>query len=84
MPGTTAPGTKAGYGTIRVPGYAGTTFHKAAFVEGYVESPSGSAASQIRVVGGSAWDNTAAINRVTIFPGSGSVAAGSRAVLYGL
>jgi hypothetical protein len=37
----------------------------------------------IAVVGGS-WSNTAAINRITLFPGAGNWIAASRLTIYGL
>lgn len=72
-----------GESEISIPNYRGA-HHKIVRAEGYA-STSGAIAGIAHVWLGTTWTQVAAINRITILPGSGSnFVAGSRVTLYGL
>ena len=75
----TAAAGSAGFGTIDIPAYARTDWHK-----GLVAS-TGSTHGWVRVNSTAGiWLSTAAVNQVTLFPGSGNFKTGSVFTLYGL
>lgn len=78
----TGPASHFGQLTVDVNNYAGTTGVKALRCQGgYVFDATPSLAVTDTVA---FWGSTSAITRVTVYPASGSWAAGSRATLYGL
>lgn len=76
----TATASKMGSGEIIIPGYAGTTFHKAPSSTGQYSGDG----AQNTVQGMTTWSSTAAINRLTFLCAAGNFATGSRIMLYGL
>lgn len=79
-----SPGTNSAAGSatslrILIPDYANTTFHKRAFV--FAVYTGTSAITMQNLYG--YWNQTTAIDRVTLLPSSGNWLAGSVASLYG-
>jgi len=62
---------------IGVPNYGGTTFRKLFVGGSYYFANTGTGNQAVLSFGG-AWNNTAAINRITILPSAGNFIAGSR------
>lgn len=79
----TAPAGVSGGCYIDIPNYAGATFNKRVLILSGNKTGIASGNFNARFVAGF-WRNTAAITRLTVTPGSGNFAAGSRVVLYGL
>lgn len=67
---------------ILIPNYAEETLQKAVTYHAF--NPRNGAGTEYVFHGGGIWKSTAAINRVTVLPGSGNWVAGSRATLYGM
>lgn len=83
MPAATAPASAFGMATILIPGYAETTRHKTGVAEIYRRATAVTG-GLLRSTSGFSWRSTAAINRVTIFPGANNFLAASRLTIYGL
>ena len=83
VPAAAAPAGAAGSGRLHLPNYAGTTFQK--IIEGLAVNRNGTVSTGVRQdhISGH-WLNTAAINRLTLYPGNGEFIAGSQVSLYGL
>lgn len=81
MPANTAPANAAGMISVVIPQYAGTTLQKVlrAIESGKNGTTTGSLV--VRTCAGF-WRSTAAVNRITLIPGAGNFAAGTRASLY--
>jgi hypothetical protein len=75
---------RAGHGTLWLPYYAQTTFHKN-FEALSGRSAGGGAGNQVNSVHSGTWADIAAVSRITIVPSAGATfVTGSRAVLYGV
>lgn len=66
-----------------IPDYAGTTGLKNLICAGGARWGGAGGGSQRRYALHGTWDNTAAVDRLTLFPANGNFAAGSRFTLYG-
>lgn len=77
--GSTATAATSAASLILIPNYAAATFQKNALAMNGMEV----AAALVQMFAGR-WANAAAINRVTLLPGSGNFVAGSRATLVGV
>jgi hypothetical protein len=66
-----------------IPNYAATVFHKTYSSRDFTASDDLVATQFVHLLGGR-WRSTAAITRITIFPGTGDFLAGSRLSVYGL
>ena len=80
---STATANKATSGEILIPNYATTTFFKEYVLAMHTSSSNVDGGQLLRFSGGT-WNSTAAITRVTIFPASDNLLAGSRLTIYGL
>lgn len=84
MPCDSAFANVPGMGRIRIPRYADSHFLKFASVENRVESSGALGGTLQRTQDGFVyWNNTAAINRVTLVPSVTTLKVGSWAVLFG-
>ena len=82
--GNTAPANHFAGACCVIPNYAKTTGSKS-IVHMSISALAFSATNIIPRIGGILWDNTAAINRITLLGSAGNnFVTGSRAVLYGL
>jgi hypothetical protein len=76
----TATADRAGSAHILIPNYASATFQKnIEFHTAYARS-----GDYATTDGSGAWRNTAAVDRITILPGTANWKAGSRLTLYGM
>lgn len=84
IPGTSATQANefGGYAAT-VFDYLNTTSLKTAIAIGSERYGGSAAGFQRTYIIGGTWDSTAAVNRLTLFPGSGNFAAGSKFTLYG-
>lgn len=84
MPGSTAGANLFGLSIGFIPHYAGTSNNKA--VIGLSATKNGTTGGSMVVdLAGGSWRSNAAINRITLFPQSGSnFATGTRVTLYGM
>lgn len=79
----TATANVAGQTMWEIANYASTTFQKNYSFHSAFKS--GTAATNLDVYLGSGhWRSTAAINRITVFPGAGNFVVGSRLSIYGI
>lgn len=83
IPAANAPANAFGAARIMLAHYAGTVAHKQATSQIAAVLAAVTPAAFL-YLGGSRWRNTAAINRVTLLPGAGNFAAGTRVTLYGM
>lgn len=84
FPGSTASITNtASQAVVTLANYAATTLNKNWTSEANLARTS-SAVNVFYLASGGQWLNTAAITRITVIPGSGSFATGSRFSLYGI
>lgn len=67
-----------------IPDYLGTTGLKTAVTVGSMRYGGAGAGGQRVYLMGGTWDNTAAVNRLTLFPSAGNFATGSRFTLIGI
>lgn len=83
IPAATAPAGQFGIGQLMVPHYAGSIgFKSLVGTFGYRSVHAGGGGPALAAFGD--WRNTAALNRIRLFPTAGSFIAGSRITLYGL
>lgn len=78
-----SPAGSAGVITADIPGYAGTTFHKAIVANGFARQAAG-AGGMVRQAWGGAWLNAAAVARLTLTLSAGNFDIGSVASLFSL
>jgi hypothetical protein len=82
-PAATAPAGATGFIDMKLPFYSETVFQKVMAFVGV--NRNGIVSTTVRKDHGSGhWLSTAAINRLTLYPGVGQFLAGSRLTLYGL
>jgi hypothetical protein len=82
FPAASAPANVANSVEISVPNYAGTTFQKD--FRGNAALKTSTAVAGMWVINTSgAWRNTAAVNRIDLFPSSGNFVAGTKVTVYG-
>ena len=81
--GSTAPASAFDGWEIVIPEYAGTTGHKTARANGALKGNT-TTGNLFVEIGAGWWRSTAAINRITLFPGAGNFVAGTRVSLYGM
>jgi len=86
IPAASAAAVTIGPVTVDIPTYRGSGRRNALLTSGWNAAASGTPSSgDVRVdTAFGTWRNGAAINRVTLAPGSGNLAAGSTATLYGI
>jgi hypothetical protein len=82
-PGASAPAGSFGAFTADIPHYAGTANHKAMISTWGTRSVAATSGLEIGQIA-SFWLSAAAVSRITVLPGAGQFAAGSRCTLYGL
>ena len=82
-PAAGAPANLSSFHDILIPNYAGTAFHKA--IRSFGGNRNGTVTTTIRGdLTSGYWLSTAAINRITVYPGTALFAAGSRLSIYGI
>jgi hypothetical protein len=82
IPGASAESGRAGIGTLKIPHYANTSFHKTALAHMAAEFDATSNFDTISQA--ITWKSTAAINRITVKTDAGNFVAGTLVSLYGL
>lgn len=81
--GDGSPSNDASHLTITIPGYARTVFNKDYDSDGFLDGLGGGGQHGPTRAGGR-WLSTAAITRLTAFPGAGNWKDGTVATLYGI
>lgn len=83
LPGATAQASQPGASLAILPGYASAALFKTLItLSGMADSAT--AVNNLAAVTSSSWRNAAAINRLTLLPGTGNFITGTEATLYGL
>ena len=82
IPAATADANKFGVAEIKLLDYVSSNYK--AIQSDTSASRTTAAGQRVRVLGAGTWASTAAVSRITLLPGSGSLKAGSRLTLYGL
>ncbi len=82
-PANTATANDFGANEMVILNYANSTNRKSVMSRAASFASTASSGIQLEL-GAEGWDNTAAISRITMFPGAGNFRAGTRATLYGL
>ncbi len=80
FPGSTVTANAPGVFSIRIPGYAQTTFHKGVIAHNFFMGGT----SQQAIFTGGGWANTAAITDIKLLASAGNFVIGSIFTLYGL
>ena len=83
LTGNTATANTATAMVIKIPWYAGTTFHKELLIDQGLTSGTGSG-NLYRKIWTGRWRNTAAITSIRLFPIAGNFMTGSSFALYGI
>jgi hypothetical protein len=81
--GSSADANYASYEDLIIPHYTGTVFNKTFVGKNSSPQTTASGLTQAGIHSG-LWRNTAAINRITVYPLTGNWIAGSRLTIYGL
>lgn len=83
LPAANATSGRSGSGTLLVPDYKGTTFHKTANTfSGFAHGTASGNVYAHKIFG--VWRSAAAVSRITLWLTNGNIADGSVASLYGL
>lgn len=83
IPGNTAGANLFSANEIFIPNYAGSTNNKQFLAVAAAKVGTATTNMVVNVFGGG-WRSAAAINRITIFPGSGNLVAGTRLTIHAL
>jgi hypothetical protein len=83
MPAATATASVFAGTSILIPNYAGTTANKSAMMLGVFKQGIVTLSIQLKMTA-IFWRSSAAINQITITPGSGNFIAGTRVTIYGM